>query len=226
MINRIGAYITSHNQPLFLRMSMLQILAQTLKPQVIVIHQNNHTPEYSWVIADLIRQAEQQGIKTINIVNNNLPESHDWYLVPLQALIDEGCDIFVRIEQDDIYYDHHVATAAQLVIDGADLVITRHVGLLKLPKKSPYSYQPLMDFSQIHAGGGMSGSMVCSRKFVEANIADIRSYREPGLWEDQITARHTAPRFTATTHVLSTDNPSTCYVAHGNNASSAHWVQD
>lgn len=223
---KIGAYVTANNNPLFLRFTILQMLAQTLKPHVIVIHQNNHTPEYSWVVADLLEQAKSLGIKVVLIYNESVPIAIDWYIIPLQALIVEGCEYFLRFEQDDIYYDFHAQTAIDQLKQGHDFVITRKVGLLKLPKKSPYTYQALTDFAPIHAPGGMSGSIAFTRNFAVQNVADLVSARDKNIWEDQVTAHDTMPKFAGRICIIDDGNPSVCYVAHGANASVAHWVPD
>lgn len=223
---KIGAYITANNNPSFLRHAFLQILAQTLKPHVVVIHQNNHTPEYSWVIADLLKQAENLGIKVVQIYNESVPVAIDWYIVPIQALIVEGCEYFVRFEQDDIYFDFHVEKAVAQLKQGYDFVVTRKVGLLRLPKKSPYSYDSLVDFGPIHAPGGMSGSIVFTRAFAVQNIADLIASRHENTWEDQITTKKTMLKFEGRICIIEDNHPSCCYVAHGANASVAHWVPD
>ena len=221
---RIGGYVAAHNNPLFLRLTLLQILAQTVKPHVVAVHQNNHYTDYLWAVEDLIPVAQVQGIQVINIHNPQAPRPREWFAVPIRRLLDEGCDYFFKFDHDDIYYSNHVARLLEFLTAGYDYVINKVVGKLVLAPGKPYDYDPHCDFGQIHSPGGMSGSVAFSRRFAIQNLRDLESETSGMDWEDNITTQKTLSSFAGNVMRLTDQKPTTCYVAYGGNASSAHWA--
>ncbi len=223
-MSKIGAYITTHNNPLFLRFALLQVLAQTTRPNVVAIHQNNHHPSYLWAVGDLIGPAQRDGMQFLNLESPHLDRVQDWYLIPIRVLIDQGCDYFFKCDHDDIYYNFHIARLLQALQSGFDFVINRNAGRLVLAPGKPYEYLPSADFSETHAPGGMSGSWAFTRAFAIQNVHDLAAAPTDRCWEDQITAWETLPRFEGKISRIESDAPSTCYVSYGGNVSSAHWA--
>jgi hypothetical protein len=223
-MHKIGAFISTHNSPLFLRFCFLQILQQTVLPHHIVIFENNHSPSYAWVLDDLMPLATERNI-TVQFIHTELGSvSCDWYSVPLKQLLADGCDYFFPFDHDDIYAREHIATMLEKLEQGADFVINRKAGIICLHRKKNYDFRPAYDFTDLHAPKGMSGSAAFSRAFAIENAADYERCRNDGLWNDQVLARETMPKFSATTCFIDADRPTTQYVVHGANMSSAHWV--
>jgi hypothetical protein len=223
-VPRLGVYITSHNNPLFLRFCVLQVLAQTVQPHLLVIHENNHETSYLWAANDLLAQAHAQGMKVIAIHNQRINRVQDWHLIAIQKLIEEQCDYYFKFDHDDIYFRNHIERLTEVLDLGYDFVINKTAGRLILTPGQPYRYEPNIDFGKIHGPGGMSASLAFTRKFAMTNVIDLQEANSSKVWEDDITARQTMPKYEGKTVWITSDAPTTCYVSYGGNVSSAHWA--
>jgi hypothetical protein len=222
-VPKLGVYLTTYNNPMFFRMAVLQVLAQTIRPHVLVIHENNHANSYLWSANDLLRSAQAQGMEIFTIHNPKIERVQDWYLFPIQKLIEENCDYLFKFDHDDIYYSNHIESLSAVLDSGYEFAINRNSGRLILKPGQPHTYDQNVDFSTTHGPGGMSPSMAFTRRFAISNVKDLQE--APGnIWEDDITARQTMPRFDGKIAWVSSDSPTACYVCYGGNQSSPHWA--
>jgi GT2 family glycosyltransferase len=147
--------IPTYNRPDFARNAVLQWIAQTRKPDLLCIHQNGNQESYEWVVEDLKHLIN---IKWVH-VPRDLPQ-HFWYAVPLSLLIQDGCDVFLWADHDDIYYTNHVEKSLEN-LEGYDITLSEICAILFVKDKQ-YKYQKPDKF-KIHAPGGMSSSMVFNK---------------------------------------------------------------
>lgn len=208
---RIGVMIPTHRRPDLARACVLQWLVQTLPPHCVCVHQNGSAETYDWCVQDLRALGRIRWIHT----PETLPQ-HQWYAVPLQALLDEGCTHFFWADHDDWYRRDHAERALRDLAH-ADFSVASHCGLLYL-RHDDYRWEPATHFTA-HSTGGMSSSMAFTRAFAEQLAADLAAHPEL-QYADNVLALVTLPRFR---HHVS-DRQSTVYVSHRGSLTSAAWL--
>jgi len=211
MPSKVGVMIPTYKRPDLLRQAVLQWAVQTVKPDVLCIHQNGEGDSYEWVIEDL---KSLINIKFIHVPSQT--KQHMWYALPLSHLLAEQCDVYLWADHDDIYYRNHVETKiAQL--EGHDLTVSEVCGVLFLDHKE-YKYAEPTTFHN-HAPGGMSSSMAFNRKFAESLLMDLLS-DTTHYYSDNVLAFVTMPKHN--NHI--TKDQTTVYVSHKGSHSSHHWA--
>lgn len=210
---RIGVFVPTYNRPELLRGCILQLLAQTRRPDIICVHQNGKGDNYAWCVADL-------GAPIVWMYTPHSIPQNDWYRIPLDHLIKEDCTHFFWVDHDDIYFTNHIETCVADLDSGYDFRISRHCGVL-ISRPGEYEYLPDASFEGIHAPGGMSASMAFNMSFAMALSADLRNPEFNLVFSDDVLARHTMPRFRCLNSTVKT----TTYVSHATSLSSAHWVR-
>ena len=74
MANKVGVMIPTYKRPDLLRQAVLQWIVQTVKPDLLCIHQNGSAESYEWAIEDLKPLIE---IKFIHVPTQT--KQHMWY---------------------------------------------------------------------------------------------------------------------------------------------------
>jgi hypothetical protein len=226
---KIGVIAPTYNRPDFARFLALQMENQVVHPHLLAFHQNGTAESYEWAVADINRHYAYLWTHT----PEQIPQE-EWYAVPLQLLIEEGCTHFFWCDHDDIYGLHHIATGMQLLEQGYDHVVNQRSGMLLLNK--PFNYDPDQVF-QAHDPGGMSSSMCFNLEFAKELLKDLReNATKPNVvgcedftlndtdrlyYADQVVRRITMPKFRC---LMNTGIPSTTYVCHQGTVSSSHWL--
>ncbi|MFY9512156.1 MAG: class I SAM-dependent methyltransferase [Rubrivivax sp.] len=207
---RVGVFVPTYNRPDLARACVLQLLHQSCPPDLICVHQNGSPESYAWAVADL-------GCSGLIWLHSPARlRQHDWYLLPLQRLLAEGCTHFFWADHDDIYLHEHIALGLQDLATH-DFSVSRRCGQLYL-RSSAYSHVPEVDF-QVHAPGGMSSSMCFTRPFALQLAADMAADRAE-TYTDNVVAKMTMPRF----NTLVSQRQSTVYVSHEGSLTSAGWL--
>lgn len=211
---RIGVFVPTFNRPELLRSCVLQLLAQTRRPDIICVHQNGEGDNYAWCVADL--HAPVVWMHTPARIPQN-----DWYRTPLNHLIQEDCTHFFWMDHDDIYLANHIETCIGELDIGYDFRISKHCGVL-ISRSPAFQYHPHARFDDIHATGGMSASMAFTLPFARALSTDLGNPEFNHVFADEVLARHTMPRF----RCLHSTQKTTVYLSHASSLSSAHWVRE
>lgn len=188
-MSSVGVYINTYNNPKNLRLAVLQILNQTTKPDVLVIHQNNHSQDYFWVLKDVLNKLEKENISVHNIHNPDVGEdSKEYYKIAVKTLYDLGVDIFIKWDDDDIYYENYIETVLEN-LKFADSTVFKFGEKLVLNSTYEYQHDSNFDFAWIHCLGGMSPTLSFKRhvaeKVLELWEKDYSHYDEK-MWEDKI----------------------------------------
>jgi len=211
MPHKVGVMIPTYKRPDLLRQAVLQWAVQTVKPDVLCIHQNGNDESYEWVIEDLKALIEIKWIHVPTAI-----KQHMWYALPLSHLLAEQCDVFLWADHDDIYKRNHVEKKIA-ALEGHDVTLSDSCAVLFVDHHD-YKYQPPAKF-QAHAPGGMSSSMAFNRKFAEALMMDLVNDTQY-YYSDNVVAFTTMPKFDK--HV--TEELTTVYVSHKGSHSSGHWA--
>jgi glycosyltransferase involved in cell wall biosynthesis len=208
---KVGVMIPTYKRPDLLRQAVLQWVVQTVKPDLLCIHQNGSADSYEWVIEDL---KPLINIKFIHVPSPT--KQHLWYALPLSHLLAEQCDVFLWADHDDIYYRNHVETKlAQL--EGRDVTLSEVCGVLFVDHLDYKYNQP--DTFHVHAPGGMSSSMAFNRSFAQSLMMDLLN-DTTHYYSDNVVAHVTMPKHDK--HV--TKDNTTVYVSHKGSHSSGGWI--
>lgn len=210
---KVGALVPTYRRPDLARACVLQLLAQSRRPDLICVHQNGSEESYEWAVGDL-----NPGSSRIVWLHTaaQIPQ-HEWYAIPLEHLLDSECTHFFWVDHDDLYFSDHVEHG-MLALRGFDFCSTRNCGLL-FTKASDYRYASEVDFTP-HPSGGMSASACFRRSVAIEMLADLRNDTS-GDNTDNVVARVTLPKFTCTL-----SRRATCvYHSHEGSLTSHGWLQ-
>lgn len=157
------------------------MLLQTKKPDTIAIHQNGLLSKAEWAFSDLL--PDNGSIEKYFRYTNGVVKEPFFYLTPLKALYQLGCTHFAKIDDDDLYYTHHLDTLYNYfpeTYDYYDLLSPKeqekeyHVDIVT-PKYGDVLEPKFPIFKNIdwffNPTKAMSDSVMFNRKFAEAYIA-------------------------------------------------------
>jgi len=210
----------TYNRPDLARFVALQMQNQSVKPDILCIHQNGTSESYEWSVEDVSADFHIKWIHTPDRI-----EQEQWYGIPLGHLVESGCDYFFWSDHDDIYSRDYIERGlSSLVLGFYDCSVNTRSGVLFL-KASQYAYNPDFRFTA-HCPGGVSSSLCFNRAFAEQLLIDFddnlkSSDRNP--YADQVVGRVTMKKFRC---LLNAETPTTVYVAHARAFTSSHWVKE
>lgn len=222
---KLGVYIASHNNPMFLRHALLQLEAQSVLPATVAIHENGH-PESSYhnVIADVLIRLHN---KDVQIMHDHTPAglSHPYFhYLPLKRLLEYGdCNYFTKFDHDDIFYENHLETLKNAVHTqrpNLQWVGQRRADVLVLNSKQ-YLYRYNREFVW-NPLGGPSDSFMFNHAVADEYLNNMMDRAGTGEADDWILHKYTLPKFP--NGRMLEGKATMCYVSHGRNDSTAHWV--
>jgi hypothetical protein len=222
---KVGAYIATYNNPYFLRATVLQVMVQTRKPEVLVVHQNNDKESYLWAIEDLLPLCHELGIFLYYNYNPSCPLIQNYDGIPIQYLLDNECDYIFKLDHDDIYRSNHFSLMIGGLEQGHDLVANRKAGIIFLKKKG-YEYNPQIDFAEFNPMDIMASSMAFTRAFGTAYMSAVKDQGDTPCVVDNLMRDKVLPHFDGKVGHFNSDNPSTIYLCYGGNISTSHWIDD
>ena len=232
---KLGLYLATHNNPMFLRLALLQLEAQTLKPDVLAIHENGHPFQTADLInGDVLRRLASKGTQVL-YDHTDAGLSHPYFhYLPLKRLVDSGrCDLYTKWDHDDIFYECHLQELVSEMgdwnyarVDGdgvwypgyqwvgkirADVLVLNYKKYV-FKQNRPFTWNPL---------GGMSDTFMFNTEVAKQYLEDMAERAGTKEADDWILHKYTLPKFVG---MMSNEMPTTCYVSHGRNDSTAHWV--
>ena len=208
---KVGALVPTYNRPDLLRACVLQLAAQSRPPDIICVHQNGSADSYRWAVEDLQIASQIAWLHT----PAQLPQ-HQWYSIPLDYLVEQGCSHFFWCDHDDLYLRDHIARGLAELKD-FDFSISLRCGVL-VTRPTGYLYNPQVEFTS-HGPGGMSSTMCFTRRFARELLADIEA-DESHVYTDQVIAHVTMPKFRCTLSQRQT----AIYHAHEGAVTSNEWL--
>jgi hypothetical protein len=221
---KVGAYIATYNNPYFLRATMLQVMVQTRKPQVLVVHQNIDKESYLWAIEDLLPLCHELGIFLYYNYNPSCPLIQNYDGIPIQYLLDNDCDYIFKLDHDDIYRTNHFAQMIEGLKQGHDIVANRIAGVIFL-KKSGYEHLRQVDFAKVNPMSIMASSMAFTKAFGKAYMVAVKELGDnTQCVVDELMRDAVIPQFDGRVGHVSSDIPSTIYLCYGSNISTSQWI--
>jgi hypothetical protein len=217
-VSKIGVYLPTHCNPLFLRLAILQLMAQRTRPAVIAIHENNHECSYLWAARDVLEIVANSGVEIIHDFTPARLEEPEFYRVPLMRLIESNCEVFFKFDDDDFFYADHIEHGVEQ-LQGFDYTINRLAEVLVLPYRGKYVHIPAAPFD-LNPTGCMSDSVCFNRRLAIAYEKALRS-AQSGT-PDDVVMNAVQKGFRGNIVV---ERATTCYVTHGANISTAGWAE-
>lgn len=217
-MTKVGAYLPTHNNPMFARLAMLQLAAQTRRPDVIALYQNGSPNDYGWAVDDVSWELAESGVDILTEFSTDNPGHPNYQLRPLKRLYAEGCDVFFKIDHDDFYDTNHIESGLS-GLRICDILLNESCRVLVLPYRGKYVYYPKMTFYKSPMKGHAS-SVCFSRDVAEEYIRDMEENQ--GKEDDLILGTITAPKFNIQRWV---GQPTTTYVTHGANTDTSYWAE-
>ncbi len=215
---KLGVYIASHKNAIFLRLCLLQLAAQTRRPDVVAVCENGHPFKFRPLVEDVLQGLESRGTLIRYLHSGASMVSPHFHMAALGMLLQEGCDLYTKFDHDDFFYTHHLAVLEEKV-RGYDAAIGRFCEMLIQPLKGYGFIKPLFDFGVMNPTGGMSDACMFNRAFAEQYMADMKrmvEQRPDGIEDDYVMGKVTMPKFKVNAF---RGAPTTCYVTHGANSS-------
>jgi hypothetical protein len=210
---RVGVIVPTYNRPDLIRSCVLQLAVQSRAPDIICIHQNGHPDSYAWAVSDVRAPSRIVWMHT----REKIPQ-HQWYAIPLQYLLQNGCTHFFWTDHDDLYLREHIAQGMADLQD-YDFSVSRRCGLL-FSKPSDFRYAQEVEFNS-HAPGGASSTMCFTRPFAEALLIDILSDTQHH-YTDNVVAHVTMPKFRC---LVSDKRNTVVYHSHEGSVTSSAWLE-
>lgn len=207
---KVGVMIPTYKRPDLARRAALQWIAQTRKPDVICFHQNGSDESYEWAVEDLKQFIPIKWLHISKTLTQNL-----WYLLPLAYLLQEGCDVYMWGDHDDVHLSDHVEKSI-FNLKGYDVTVSNNCAILYV-KDTGYHYQPPKEFN-INPTGGMASSMAFNKAFAQQLKEDLM--HDSTRPADNVVAYTTMPNFKK----YVSNDATTIYVSHPGTVSTPTWA--
>jgi hypothetical protein len=221
---KFGVYLPTHNNPVYLRHCLLQVLNQDVLPDYLAIFENGHSRSYEWAIGDVLESLKQAGVTCMHGHTGLKVMQPEFCRIPLERLFNEaGCDLFAMLASDDIIYSGHFASMVASIQEFGDRV--RWTGnlssqLLVLPREGNYKYNPRVNFAKWNPTGAQPNTIIFDRAVAWDYLGELnRSSNQP----DDVVLSRVLARFPGK---ILDNKPQVCYVCHGKNTSTAHWADN
>lgn len=212
---KIGLIAPTCNRPHWLRHTVLQMQNQSLKPDIMAIHQNGLSDSYEWAIKDLKTDFHIHWIHSRIAMNTAKA-----YEVSLKYLLAQECTHYFWIDDDDIYFNTHIEESVNAIDSGYDFTVNSHSQLLKV---YPNKFQHTNSVKFMHSPGGQCSSMCFNKEFATQLYIDFVEHGPRHVISDQVVAKYTIPKFNCLVRNTKTI-PTTAYVCHSGTQTSSQWL--
>jgi hypothetical protein len=214
---KVGVYLCSGPNPIFLRSIMLQLEAQRRMPEVIAVYENGSAEAaYPWCCGDIKARLYRRGVRLSYRYQVAVANKIERFNVPLKVLFGDGCDAFIPVGADNFFYEEHVDELVNM-LGAHDWVLNTHNEALLVrykPRHFLYNSTGNLAWNPI---GGMPDNVVFNRKFAEQYISDLDAASASNEPEDIIMGRTCCHEGLDCAKIA---GPTTCcYVSHGTNES-------
>jgi hypothetical protein len=211
---KVGAFFATHNNPMFTKLTLIQLAYQSHKPDAISIHVNGQDD----VAGDLWANVFSSYSTTIHLSHSRERMSGPtsaWQMAALEKLVREDpCDIYFAVDHDNLIDYFHIGTLL-IYRDGADIVACKSGDILILNGTQPFELKRDVDWKSINGMDWMASSVAFTHPVA---VAFLEAMREDGKREkqrhyDRVFQQDIVPKFKMKT----IDYKGVCFVAHGNN---------
>lgn len=209
---KLGVYVCTHNNPFALRALVTQVLALDRKPDVLAIYKNGPGDDYRWVIEDLEPSLDKADIKLLYRADNYHVQAPRYYMVPLRMLMTEECDLYTKMDDDDIFFTNHLRVLEGMFVGPHDWAVNINGHVLESYPDKLYHLEKDMVWYWNPTGGPSDAVMFTAKAATEYYRALLNSVGTP---DDVVMGRVMEGM-----KVLRLTQGSTmCYVSHGRNTS-------
>lgn len=215
---RIGCMLPTHNSPLFYRLSLLQMLAQTRRPNVIAVVVNGKE-DYTDASYDVEHELIKEDVWVIKEVLPNA-KAPAFYTEALSILLKADCDVFFKLDHDDFYSARHIEKSLEN-LRGHDYALQRVADVWVLPYRGKPVYSSKQRFD-CNPTGCPANTLCFNRSFAEAYYEELKKAGSSGI-PDDIILTVLMSRFKG---FIDEINATTAYIIHGTNTSTAHLAEE
>lgn len=224
-MTRVLAFMCSRHRPLMLRHAILQMMVQSYPVDLVIyinsdeINENDYTTNYQDLISDLIDTADQK----IRAKFGQSSHQHLNYLQALSLANLEDYDLFLKIDDDDVYRRSYVEDIVKSYEKNHwDLSGEHSVGTINGLYWKPRHTLKNMGSEPHQICCGMAASWAFSRAAIKtiANLEYNPSWFEDRLWKHHLES---SPDFKL--HCRGDAPKNYRYNVHGENTSSSTWLE-
>ena len=124
---KIAVTVATCNRPQWLRLFLLQMANQTVKPDVVVVHENGQSQSMVGMFKDI-------PVTTDFIFTNKKLETPDFYIPAMRRALEEhDPDVVFYLNDDNIYFSDHIEKTVAGLRDGRfDVSYLSHGNVLVL----------------------------------------------------------------------------------------------
>lgn len=216
---KLGVYFP-FNRTLGGRLGMAQLLAQTSKPDHLVMCPNGEVGGLMDAHADYVALFNGKGVN-VSFVAQGMVTMATAYRVPLTQLLGEDCQWFIKWDQDDIYRPDFLERVRGLISRAGrkhDWVAFARNGALVEGKAA--RYVPAVTWSIVNPLGAASTCLAFNRSVALAYSVALLNF--PNSPDDVVLKRV----LNATEGMLFPDVAPYVHVSHGENASTKAWIHN
>jgi len=218
---KVGVYIATHNNPLFLRLCLSQVAIQSRLPDMVAIHENTHPQSYMWAVDDIAESLKSKAVIILHDITHETIKHPLYHRKPLQRLFDEGCDVFFKLDHDDFFRINHIEHGLTQLSKGVDFNLNTLTAILLLPYRAGYVYMTPQPITRLNPLGGPAMTLCFNRTVAERYLAVMSDAASYGKQDDEVF-RGIMQEFRGTF----TPECTTVYVIHGTNDSIRDWTED
>jgi len=224
---RVLAFTCSRDRPVLLRHAALQMQSQTYPVDHSVYINAPDGPggvQINANYADLLRDIKRQVGERLHLTFGPSLGHHTNYMSAIEAVNIDDYDLFIQVDDDDIYFADYVQAVVDDFVDGDwDYSGTRSLGVLMGASYDKTTEIPSLGLNAKEAALGipeiMPPTLALSRKAVRAlrDIVDSDVYHDP-QWRSHLAQLPDIKMATRTEAQF-------VYNVHGENASTSMWLE-
>jgi hypothetical protein len=173
---KVGAFFPTHQNPLLMRLQLLQLSNQSRRPDLVAVHQNGEGESYSKFYWDFMKYFPD--INTYYYwTESKIPApTCEWYRPALKWLVEQQCDVYFLLDHDNIVTSDHISNQLPYYPE-FDIVANKSSDMLFLWQEKikcmdggyswtrmPYRWERDVDYKKLSGFDYMESSVSFSHK--------------------------------------------------------------
>lgn len=122
---KIAVVVSSKNRPHWLRLFLLQMANQTVRPDIVVVYENGQARSMKEIFSDI-------PIKVDFLFSSNNLASPDFAIPPLRKTLEHNPDVIFQMSDDNVYFATHIEKVLEGFKGGFDVSYLSHGNLLNV----------------------------------------------------------------------------------------------
>jgi len=216
----VCCFSCSRHRPVLLRSSVLQLLNQTYPSHISVYINTNDLEgnfDYSYLLKDLPKNR-------LTVAFGKSESQHKNHMIPLQNITFNDYDLFLKIDDDDVYFNTYIEDiVSDFIKNNWDFSGTFSEGLINGKHWFPNKRITHLNFSEKDKSLGVLPMLPHTYAFSKKAMTKIMELEDFQGWEDPVWRQV----ITDDPHlkVAQRKQSNTIYHIHGKNVSTAHHYQ-